>query len=112
MNLKSKMFTVQLRVCLSISCCALLAVLFVPAEGFAQDAIYQYRSNGRASKVSGKITDVSPDGAKVDGKLIPAAEIKRLSFAKEPSEVNRAREQMDAGRFSDALEDLLQTCIQ
>lgn len=85
--------------------CAVIAACF-PTSTCAQDAIYQLKSSGRAVKVGGKITNVSPDGAKIDGKQIPVAEIKRLYFAGEPSEVNRAREQMDGGRLSDAIETL------
>ena len=71
--------------------CALVFWLLTPTAAHAQDAIYQFKSSGRAVKVSGKIKDVSPAGATIDGKQIPAAEIKRLYFAKEPSELNRAR---------------------
>ncbi len=86
--------------------CFMVAVLWGPGRASSQDAIYQLKSNGRAVKVSGKLTDVTPEGAKIDGKQIPAAEIKRLFFAKEPNELNRAREQMDTGQFSDAIEEL------
>lgn len=90
----------------TVGCCLMVASLFAPAETLAQDAIYQFKSTGGTSKISGKITDVSPEGATVGGNQIAAAEIKRLYFSKEPSEVNRAREHMEAGRFSDAIDEL------
>ena len=61
-----------------LACFVLIVVLSAPATAYSQDAIYQYRTNGGAAKISGKITDVSPEGATVGNKQIPAAEIKRL----------------------------------
>ena len=79
--------------------------LFVTQVG-AQDAVFRYRTAGGSSRVTGKITKVTPEGVTIDGRDVSAAEIRRLSFSKEPSEVNRARENMNGGRYDDALEDL------
>lgn len=106
MKLMQYKLTYYARTGFPILCCALIAAFWIPAKVYSQDAIYQIRSSGGASKVSGKITYITPDSATVDGKQIPASEIKRLSFANEPNEVNRAREQMVSGRFSDAIEEL------
>lgn len=73
---------------------------------FAQDGVYQFKATGGTSKTSGKITEISPDGVTVAEKLIPASEIARVSFSREPSDINRARDQMETGRFSDAIESL------
>jgi tetratricopeptide (TPR) repeat protein len=72
----------------------------------AQDAVYKYKAGGGTSKVNGKISEVTPDGVTIGGKQIPASEVKRVYYSKETSGLNRAREQMQDGRFSDAIEEL------
>ncbi len=72
----------------------------------AQDAVYKYRDGGRTSKVSGKISDVTPNGVTIGGAEIAAFEIKKVIYGKEPTEVERARSQMESGRFADAIEEL------
>jgi tetratricopeptide (TPR) repeat protein len=72
----------------------------------AQDGVYQFKASGGNSKTSGKITEISPDGVMIAGKLVPASKIARVSFSREPSDINRARDQMETGRFSDAIESL------
>ena len=91
----------------------LIVSLFVGAANlvnspqvFAQDGVYQFKASGGSSKTSGKITEISPDGVTIAGKLVPASKIDRVSFSREPSEINRARDQMETGRFSDAMESL------
>lgn len=86
--------------------CLVFVVSLVAADIRAQDAVYKYREGGGNSKVSGKIESITPDGVTVDGDQIPASQIKKLVFRNEPSEISRARDQMDAGRFSDCLEEL------
>ncbi|MEM7783699.1 MAG: hypothetical protein AAF623_10125, partial [Planctomycetota bacterium] len=72
----------------------------------AQDAVYRLKSAGGTTRVTGRISEVSPTAVVVDGREVPAGEIRRLAFDKEPSEVNRARESMNSGQYSDALEAL------
>ncbi len=91
----------------------LVPTLFVGFANFAnshgllaQDGVYQVKASGGNSKTSGKITGISPDGVTIDGKLVPASKIDRVSFSREPADINRARDQMETGRFSDAIESL------
>jgi tetratricopeptide (TPR) repeat protein len=72
----------------------------------AQDGVYQFKASGGNTKTSGKITEISPDGVTIAGKLVPASKIDRVSFSREPSDINRARDQMETGRYSDAIESL------
>ena len=89
-----------------IFACFLAGLCLTPAVGSGQDAVYRLKDSGGSSKVSGKITAVTPDGATIGGKLIPASEIKRIAYSKEPGGLNRARDQMDDGRYSDSIEEL------
>ncbi len=83
-----------------------LMLIIAPALCSGQDAVFRLKSAGGSSKLNGKISNISPKGVSIDGREVPAAEIKRLAFNKEPSEINRAREQMNSGQFSDAIEEL------
>lgn len=91
----------------------LVVFLFVGAVNIAdsqrlsaQDGVYQFKASGGNSKTSGKIEGISPDGVTIDGKFVPASKIDRVSFSREPSDINRARDQMETGRYSDAIESL------
>ncbi|MFT7633391.1 MAG: Flp pilus assembly protein TadD [Mariniblastus sp.] len=83
-----------------------LVAWLLPTLSQAQDGVYKYKVDGGTTKVSGKITNVTPDGVVIGNKAVAAEEIKRLYYSREPAGLNRAREQMQDGRFSDALEDL------
>ncbi len=85
-----------------------MVVAFVGSQGIiqAQDAVYKYKSGGGTSKVNGKIEEITPEGVTIGGKSVPAAEIKRIYYSKEPGGLNRAREQMQDGRFADAIEEI------
>ena len=85
---------------------AILVASLIGTMANAQDAVYKYRDGGRTSKVSGRITDVSPNGVTIDGTEIAAVEIKKIVYGKEPLEVDRARSQMESGRYADAIEEL------
>ena len=91
---------------LCLSSVALLVMVLVGAPGFGQDAVFTFKDGGGYSKTSGKIDSVDPEGVTIDGQKIPSSEIKKISVAKEPTEISRARDQMDAGRYSDCLEEL------
>ena len=84
----------------------LMIAIATPSMGLSQDAVFKVRSARGSSKVSGKITEVSAEGVTIDGELVPAEDIKKVVFAKEPSELDRARDQMESGRYADAIEEL------
>ena len=82
-----------------------------PTTSRAQDeTVYRLRADGGSSKVSGKVTDVTPFGVTVQANAgpleIPVAEIDKIVYVNEPLEVGRARDRLDAGRFDDVLEEL------
>ena len=86
---------------------AIFAICSLPASlAQAQDALYRLRDNGRASKVNGRITEVTADGVTINGTKVPSSLIQKVSYGKEPLEVGRARDQMESGRYSDAIEEL------
>ena len=88
-----------------LGCVALVAFSF-PATVLSQDSVFKIRAGGGTSKVNGKITRISADGVTIDSEEIPAAEIRKLVFSKEPREVGRARGQMESGRYADAIDEL------
>lgn len=85
---------------------AVVVLLLLPAISVAQDSVFRLKSAGGSSKVNGKISATSPDFVTISGQQIPNSEIKRLFFAKEPVNLNRAREQMQSGQFADSIEEL------
>ena len=89
---------------LVLLCCLLVGA--VATQVNAQDAVYKYKDGGGTSKVNGKISAVTPDGVTINEKQIAASEVKRVYYSKEPPGLNRAREQMQDGRYSDAIEEL------
>lgn len=101
-----KTIVVRIKTVLIVSLFVGAANLVNSPQVFAQDGVYQFKASGGSSKTSGKITEISPDGVTIAGKLVPASKIDRVSFSREPSEINRARDQMETGRFSDAMESL------
>ena len=87
--------------------CLIFAIFALPASlSQAQDSLYRLRDNGRASKVNGRITEVTVDGVTINGTKVPSSLIQKVSYGKEPLEVGRARGQMESGRYSDAIEEL------
>lgn len=90
---------------LIVSSTCVLAMLLSTVT-VAQDAVYKIRPGGKTSKVAGKITATSPEGVTINGTEVPSAEIKKVTYANEPPIVDRARKQMEAGRYSDAIEEL------
>ncbi|MFK7768922.1 MAG: tetratricopeptide repeat protein [Mariniblastus sp.] len=77
----------------------------VPGNCLSQDSVFTFRKTG-GSKVNGRITAMSPEGITIGGKTIPADDVRKISFSKEPKEISRARDQMDAGRFADSIEEI------
>ena len=90
------------------------AMLFVfsqlaPTFGW-QDAVYRFRAGGGNSKVSGKVTAMTPFGVTVESnsgpKEIPASAINKIDFDGAPVEISRARDRIEGNRFEDALAEL------
>lgn len=90
-------FSESLIVCFSLS----LALLATPAT--AQDAVYVNKIGGGTTRVTGKISQTTPEGVTIDGKNIAASEVNRISVGKEPSAINRLREEMVGGQYADCL---------
>jgi tetratricopeptide (TPR) repeat protein len=89
-----------------VGCCFLdFAAMSVAQQG---DRIEVVRGTGR--NVSGKITQISPYEVSIqasDGiRQIPADQISKIIFQGQPLEIERARSQMNAGRFDGAIEEL------
>lgn len=79
----------------------------LPGSLLAQDTVYQLRDGGRSAKrVTGRITAMTSNGVTVNGAEVPASKVQKVTFGKEPLEVGKARDQMESGRFSDAIAEL------
>lgn len=81
-----------------------LALLAIPA--IAQDAVYVNKVGGGTSSVKGKITQMTPEGVTIDGKNFEASKVSRISVGKEPTAVNRMREEMVDGQYANCLAGL------
>ena len=97
MKMKSKTFLL----------CGLMLALVAnsaPSSAVAQDKLYRIKKNGKASKKTGKIEEITALWVKFDGEKIPVWEIAKLASKSEPSEVEKARDQIDKARYEDAIE--------
>ena len=65
--------------CLVFASFALFAFASPDSSVVAQDAVFKYRGDGRASRVSGRITAVAVDGVTIDGTKIPSAQIQKIA---------------------------------
>lgn len=83
-----------------------IAALITSATCRAQDSVFKIRAGGGNSKLSGKITEVTPEGVTIDGDFVAGPEIRKLVFSREPSEIARARSRMESGRFADCIAEL------
>lgn len=81
----------------------------VPALSW-QDAVYRFRAGGGNSKISGKVSGMTPLGVTVESssgaKEIPASAINKIDFDSAPVEISRARDRIEGKRFEDALAEL------
>lgn len=84
---------------------AFVATVVEPANA-QKDAIYIIKKNGKVSKKTGKIEGITPLSVTFDGAKIPVWEISKLAASGEPSEVEKARDRIDAARFDEAIEQL------
>ncbi|MDB2687189.1 hypothetical protein N9Y42_08245 [Mariniblastus sp.] len=90
-------FSKSLIICLSMS------LAFAANQSLAQDAVYVNKVGGGTSRITGKISDVNPEGVTIDGRRIAASEIGRIAVGKEPSIINRLREEMVGGQYAECL---------
>jgi len=105
MNLSRTMKPIEDRIVAGVVLVCLFFVL--PDSMSAQDALYQLRDGGRSAKrVIGKITSVTANSVTINGSEVPASQIQKVTFGKAPPEVGKARDQMESGRFSDAIAEL------
>lgn len=107
LNIKTNIRNLK-RLSHGMTCLAALLIASTATTGsaFAQDAVFRIRAGGKTSKVAGKISASSPTGVTINGKEVPAHEIRKVAYANEPPIVDRARKQMENGRYSDAIEEL------
>ena len=80
-----------------------MSLAFAANQSLAQDAVYVNKVGGGTSRVTGKISDVNPEGVTIDGRRIAASEIGRIAVGKEPSIINRLREEMVGGQYAECL---------
>jgi tetratricopeptide (TPR) repeat protein len=89
-----------------------LAILFASSSLSAQDTLYRIKKSGKVSRQPGKIEEISPLSVTFKGRSgsekVPVWEIQKLVSGDEPSEIERARDRIDASRFDDAIEMLEQ----
>ena len=90
-------FSESLVVCFSF--CLVLAA----TQALAQDSVYVNKIGGGTTRVTGKISKVTPDGVVIDGKPIVVGDIRRIAVGKEPSAINRLREEMVNGQYANCL---------
>ena len=69
----------------------------------AQDAVYVNKIGGGTTQITGKISLVDPEGVTIDDKRISASDIRRIAVGKEPSAINRLREEMVNGQYANCL---------
>ena len=85
---------------------ALFAFASPASSVMAQDVVYKLRDNGRTTKVNGRIPEVSADGVTIAGTKVPSYLVQKVAYGSEPPEIGDARDQMESGRFSDAIDEL------
>lgn len=92
----------------SMILCGLLMAFGVSVSMAQNDAIYRIKSSGKVSKQPGKIKDITPLSVTFEGRSgteeVPVWEIEKLAAGNEPSEVERARDRIEDGRFDEAVE--------
>jgi len=81
------------------SCC----LVFLATPVIAQDTVYINKLGGGTTGIKGQITNMTPDGVTIDGKDFPVSEIARIAVGKEPSAVNRLREEMLNEQYANCL---------
>lgn len=79
-------------------------------ESQAQDTVYLNRGTGRSSRVTGKIIEFMPGFVVVQSgnkrNELAESTIRKIQFGAEPSQLSRARDRMEDGRYDDCLATL------
>ena len=95
-----------------MQCLLVLLVIgtVLPLATDAQDTITLQKTAGRSSRLSGKITNISPNEVTIEtvgaARPVPVNDTLRISPDGEPSELKQARAALVAGQFEQALEAL------
>lgn len=87
---------------------ALMVAVAANSANAQNDLLYRIKKSGKVSKQVGKITEITPVSVSFNGRSgaekIPVWEIQKLAAASEPSEVEKARDRIEARRFDEAIE--------
>ena len=87
----------------SLIVCSSLCLTFAVNQSLAQDAVYINKIGGGATRLTGKISKVTPEGVTLGDREIAASEINRISVGREPGAINRLREEMVGGQYAECL---------
>ena len=86
-----------------LTACFSFYITLATVQLIAQDAVYTNKVGGGTTRITGKISKMDPEGVTIDDKVIAGSEIRRISVGKEPSAINRLREQMGGGQYAECL---------
>lgn len=88
--------------------CGLIIGLVASSALAQNDTVYRIKKSGKVSKQVGKITEITPTYVGFNGRAgaekIPVWEIAKLTSAKEPADVDRARDRIESTRNDEAIE--------
>ena len=90
----------------------LIALLLGSQQASAQstDSIFRNAGAAGASKVSGKVVDMTPEGVVVDSRgkqeTVAAQDIRKIVYAGQPAALDRTRERVVSGNYTQGLEEL------
>ena len=80
------------------------------AMGQRGDTIYRSNGGNGATKISGKVIDMTPNGIIVESKgstaTIPSAEVRSVSYAGQASSIARTAERIYSGSYAQGIEEL------
>lgn len=89
-----------------------MVAVAAPSANAQNDTLYRIKKSGKVSKQIGKITEITPLSVSFNGRSgaekVPVWEIQKLASANEPSQVEKARDRIDAARYDEAIEELSQ----
>ena len=94
------------------SCVAVTLLIISPGSIYGQssDSVFMKAGTGGASKKTGKITETSKNGVTLQGRNgadeIPVQNIRKITFAGEPTSLERAKSRLESGRYDDCLAEL------
>ena len=89
---------------------AMLTIVPESTHGQSNDSVFMNAGVGGASVQRGQITETSKNGVTLQGRNgseeVPSQNIKKITFAGEPNELDRARDRLESGRYDDCLAEL------